>query len=105
MIGVSQKHREALHTYSCAYDDWCVAEGKYPMILYVWRLNINGGTHRFVHIYPSLLHLILGKQNASLPKEKRKKFKLSTEKQKKCESAGPTFGMFSLRHVRMVAVQ
>lgn len=46
----SKKHREALHTYSCAYDDWCVAEGK---------------------------------QNASLPKEKRKKFKLSTEKQKK----------------------
>merc|ERR1719401_1589790 len=24
----SKEYKEALHTYSCTYDDWCVAEGK-----------------------------------------------------------------------------
>jgi len=46
----SKEYKEALQIYSCAYDDWCDAEGKYCI---------------------------------TLPKNKRNKFKLNTEKKNK----------------------
>ena len=73
----SQEYKEALQVYSCAYDDWCNAEGKRNLFCIV-----NDPPTRYAYIALAS-NCILGKYDTTLPKEKRKNFKLNTEKKNK----------------------
>jgi hypothetical protein len=80
-----REFREILHSYSCAYDDWCDAEGSFSSASVCISLHFHGIRRLITDTF--IPHILItdptGKYNETLPAIKRKQFKPVTEKLKK----------------------